>query len=62
MKQPQRAAQKKLDYPETTVGSRLAAKARKQASKLTPEQRQEHFNEAMTMIYGGAKETTLARH
>ena len=62
MKQQQRAARKKLDYPETTAGSRLAAKARKLASKLTPEQRREHFNQAMTMIYGGAKEATLARH
>ncbi len=61
MKQPQRAAQKKLDYPDTTAGSRLAAKARKLASKLTPEQRREHFNKAMAMIYGGAKEATLAR-
>jgi len=61
MKQPQRAARKKLDYPETTAGSRLAAKARKLASKLTPEQRREHFNQAMTMIYGGAEEATLAR-
>jgi hypothetical protein len=61
MRRPQRATQKKLDYPEETPGSRLAAKARKLASKLTPEQRREHFNGAMTMIYGGAKETTLAR-
>jgi hypothetical protein len=61
MKQQQRAAQKKLDYPETTAGSRLAAKARKLASKLTPEQRREHFNGAMAMIYGGAKEATLPR-
>jgi hypothetical protein len=60
MKQPQRAA-KKLDYPDETPGSRLAAKARKLASKLTPEQRREHFNGAMAMIYGGAKEATLAR-
>ena len=61
MNHPQRAAQKKLDYPGETPGSRLAAKARKLASKLTPEQRREHFNGAMTMIYGGAKEATLAR-
>ena len=52
MRQPQRVAQKKLDYPEETPGSRLAAKARKLANKLTPEQRREHFNGAMTMIYG----------
>jgi hypothetical protein len=61
MRQQQRAARKRRDYPETTAGSRLAAKARKLASKLTPEQRREHFNQAMTMIYGGAKEATLAR-
>ncbi len=62
MKQSQRAAQKKPDYPAETSGSRLAAKARKLANKLTPEQRREHFNGAMAMIYGGAKEATLARH
>jgi hypothetical protein len=61
MKQPQRAAPKKLDYPETTAGSRLASKARKLASKLTAEQRREHFNRAMAMIYGGAKEEALPR-
>jgi len=61
MKPPARAAQKKLDYPDETPGSRLAAEARKLASKLTPEQRRAHFNGAMTIIYGGAKETTLAR-
>ena len=61
MKLPRRAAQKKLDYPEETPGSRLAAKARKLANKLTAEQRREHFNGAMAMIYGGAKEATLTR-
>ena len=61
MRQPRRIAQKKLDYPEETAGSRLAAKARKLANKLTPEQRREHFDGAMTMIYGGAKEATLPR-
>jgi hypothetical protein len=50
---------KRLDYPETTAGSQLAAKARKLGSKLTSEQRREHFNKAMAMIYGGAKETGL---
>jgi hypothetical protein len=61
MRPPQRVAQKKLVYPEETPGSRLAAKARKLATKLTPEQRREHFNRAMTMISGGAKEATLTR-
>jgi hypothetical protein len=62
MRQPQRAVPKKPDYPAETPGSHLAAKARKLANKLTPEQRREHFNGAMAMIYGGAKEATLARH
>ena len=61
MRRPQRATKKKLDYPEETSGSRLAGKARKLANKLTPEQRREHFNGAMAMIYG-AKKATLARH
>jgi len=61
MKQQHRAARKKPDYPDTTAGSRLASKARKLASKLTPKQRREHFNGAMAMIYAGANETTLTR-
>jgi hypothetical protein len=61
MKRPVRK-RRKLDYPDETEGSRIAAKARKMASKLTPEQRRAHFNAAMVMIYGGpdAKETPLA--
>ena len=63
MKQPQRAARKKFDYPEETPGSRLAAKARKLASKLTPEEEAEHFRRGMARIYGGQfKEITGARH
>jgi hypothetical protein len=31
------------------------------ANKLTAEQRREHFNGAMAMIYGGAKEATVPR-
>jgi hypothetical protein len=61
MKQKRRAARGKLDYPDTTAGSRLASKARRLASKLTPKQRREHFNGAMAMIYAGAIETTLTR-
>jgi hypothetical protein len=52
MRQPKRAATKKPDYPEETSGSRLAAKARKLANKLTPEQEAEHFRRGMAMIYG----------
>jgi len=63
MRSPHRAAQKKPDYPEETPGSRLAAKARKLASKLTPEQEAEHFRRGMAMIYGGQpKEITGAGH
>jgi hypothetical protein len=63
MRPPQRAAQKKFDYPEATPGSRLAAKARKLASKLTPEQEAEHFRRGMAIIYGGQpKEITGAGH
>ena len=52
MKQPARK-RKKLDYPAETEGSRLAAKARKMANKLTTEERRAHFNAAMALIYGG---------
>jgi hypothetical protein len=62
MRQPA-SKKKKLDYPEETEGSRLAAKARKMASKLTQEQRRELFRRAMVRIYGGQpKETTLTGH
>jgi len=54
---------KKLGYPEETEGSRLAAKVRKLASKLTPEEEAEHFRRGMAKIYGGQpKEITGARH
>ncbi len=63
MRPPQRAAQKKLDYPEETPGSRLAAKGRRLASKLTPEEEAEHFRRGMAKIYGGQpKEITGAGH
>jgi hypothetical protein len=63
VKQPHRVAQKKLDYPEETAGSRLAAKARKLANQLTPEEEAEHFRHGMAKIYGGQpKEITGAGH
>jgi hypothetical protein len=63
MRQPQRVAQKKLDYPEETAGSRLAAKARKLANKLTPVEEAEHFRRGMAKVYGGQpKEITGAGH
>jgi len=54
---------KKLDYPAETQGSRLAAKVRKLASKLTPEEEAEHFRRGLAKIYGGQpKEITGAGH
>ena len=50
MRPPQRVVQKKLDYPEETPGSRLAAKARKLANKLTPEQRRAHSDKHLLNI------------
>ena len=63
MRQPQPATPKRPDYPEETTGSRLAAKTRKLASKLTPEQEAEHFRQGIAMIYGSqSKEITGAGH
>lgn len=42
----------KIDYPAETEGSRIAAKLRKEASKMTAEERKSYFEEAMQMIYG----------
>jgi hypothetical protein len=54
---------KKLDYPAETEGSRLAAKVRKLASKLTPEEEAEHFRRGMAKVYGGQpKEITGPGH
>ena len=54
---------KKLDYPDETEGSRLAAKVRKLASKLAPEEEAEHFRRGMAKIYGGQpKEISGAGH
>lgn len=62
MRQPA-GKRKKLDYPAETEGSRLAAKVRRMASKLTPEMEAEHFRRGMAKIYGGQpKEITGAGH
>ena len=42
-----------LDYPDETEGTRIAAQVRKEASKLTAEQRRELFKRAIVRIYGG---------
>jgi hypothetical protein len=54
---------KKPDYPSETEGSRLAAKVRKLASRLTPEEEAEHLRRGMEKIYGGQpKEISGAGH
>ena len=54
---------KPLDYPEETNGTRWAAEARKQTSKMTRVQRAELFRRGMVRIHGGQpKEATGAGH
>jgi hypothetical protein len=63
MRQPANKARRKLVYPDETEGSRIAAAVRKEASKLSTEQRRELFKRAMIRIYGGQpKGTTVAGH
>lgn len=50
--------QKISEYPDDTVGSRLAAEARRDSSKLSREERKQLFREAMVMIYGGKLQET----
>ena len=54
----------KSAYPDATKGSEMAAKARKMGNSMTDEEREEHFNAAMGMIYGGraAKKAPCAGH
>jgi hypothetical protein len=60
---PSASKRKKLDYPQETEGSRLAAKVRKLASKLTPEEEAEHLRRGMAKIYGSQpKEISGAGH
>jgi hypothetical protein len=55
---------KELDYPDKTVGSRLAAETRRRCNKLTTEERHDHLRKAMSIIYGSGEtpKTTGARH
>jgi hypothetical protein len=56
-----RVKRKNLYYPTKSVGRRLAGKARKMASKHTAEERREHINGALAIIYAGAKGATPSR-
>jgi hypothetical protein len=52
-----------MNYPQETDGSRLAAKIRKLASKLSPEEEAEYLRRGMARVYGSqSKEITGARH
>jgi len=42
---------KKLDYPDETEGSILAAEMRRRCNRLTAEERREHLRKAMSIIY-----------
>jgi len=59
-KRAAKPARKKIDWPEETESDRLAAEIRKRCNKLTKEQREELFKQAMQAYYGGAwpKEAT----
>ena len=43
-------AKKKIEYPDRTRGSVLAAKVRKLANRLTADERRAHLDTAMAMI------------
>jgi hypothetical protein len=54
---------KKMNYPQETDGSRLAARIRKLASKLSAEEEAEHLRRGLARIYGSQpKEITGAGH
>ncbi len=40
------------DYPVSTHGSRLVARGRQKANKMTEAQREEYFRKGMVLIYG----------
>ena len=41
------------EYPAITHGSRMAARGRKKANKMSDAQREEYFRKGMVLIYGG---------
>jgi len=51
------------DYPAVTHGSRVAARGRQKANKMTDAQREEYFRRGMVLIYGsGLSKKTIAGH
>ena len=53
-KRADKAARKKLDYPEHTEADRMAADLRQRCNKLSREERDELFKRAMQVYYGGS--------
>jgi len=51
---------KKADYPDETVGSKLAAEARRLANGLTDEQRADCLQGAKAVIYGRTRTKEVA--
>lgn len=61
---PRPRKEKRLDYPNDTEGSHIAAETRRHCNKLTPEERRKHLPKAMSIVYGGdrdAKTTGVKR-
>src|SRR5437899_5108114 len=58
-KRAAKPARKKIDWPEETDGDRLAAEIRKRCNKLTKEQREELFKQAMAMISGSNRTASI---
>ena len=51
------------EYPAVTHGSRVAARGRQKANKMTEAQREEYFRRGMVLIYGsGLSKKAVAGH
>lgn len=62
-KPARKIAQPVKDYPLVTHGSRIAARGRRKANRMTDAQREEHFRRGMVLIYGGQlAEKAVAGH
>jgi len=61
MNKGRKRSRKPSDYPNRTMGSELAAEARRMSNSLTEEQRADYFKQAMAMIYGSRETKTTVR-
>lgn len=60
MNKPPTKSRRTMDYPDETVGSRLAADARKRANALSDEQRNNLLEGAKALICGWARTKHVA--